>query len=256
MNGFNMKVDLRGERVALTGAAGGIGEKISHIFAENGATLLLIDRDDTVEDLTSDLLMVSGNNVYSMVIDISISGAALEVAEYCERVMGGCEVLINNAAIGYVVSLSEMTPEQWENTMRVNLESPFLMAQAFANTCMIPAKYGKIINIASQAGIVALSDQSAYCVSKAGLMSLTRSIALEWGKYGIVANCIVPTVIETAPALNAWAGEKGIKHKAEIPIGRFGRPEEVAMACMFLASNASDMMSGSNLVLDGGYTIR
>ena len=165
-------------------------------------------------------------------------------------------MLINNAATGFVASLCEMTAEQWETTMRVNLEMPFLMAQAFANLCMIPANYGKIINVASQAGVVAIERQSAYCVSKAGLMSLTRSMALEWGRCGITANAIAPTVVETEAALRTWAGEAGRKHRAEIPVGRFARPEEVAAACLFLASDASNMMSGSNLMLDGGFTIR
>lgn len=130
------------------------------------------------------------------------------------------------------------------------------MTQSFGVGLMIPAGYGRIINIASQAGIVALDDQANYCVAKAALMALTRSTAYEWGRYGITCNAVAPTVIETDFSMGYWCGERAHRHIEQIPVGRFGKPKEVAAACLYLASGAAGLISGTNLMLDGGYTIR
>ena len=252
----DIKVNLKNTRVIVTGAAGGIGRRIADVFARNGATLLLIDRDERVEDVVTNVMATHSVKAYAMVADLTEEEITKEAARHSLRVMGGCDVLINNAATGYVADLVTMTAEQWNRTMMVNVQCPFLLAQAVANECMIPAGHGRIINMASQAGIVAIQGQSAYCASKAAVMSLTRSMALEWGRYGITANCIAPTVVETEAALKSWAGEAGEKHRKAIPVGRFAKPEEVAEACLFLASSAAAMISGSAVMMDGGFTIQ
>lgn len=252
----NLQVDLRNTRVIVTGAAGGIGRRIADVFAHNGATLFLLDQDERVEDVVTSVMAAHSVKAYAMVADLMEEGIAYEVARHSLSVMGGCDVLINNAATGYVVDLVAMTAEQWQRTMMVNVQCPFLLAQAIANECMIPAGYGRIINMASQAGIVAIEGQSAYCASKAAVMSLTRSMAVEWGRYGINANCIAPTVVETEAALKSWAGEAGEKHRRAIPVGRFAKPEEVADVCLFLASSAAAMISGATVMMDGGFTIQ
>jgi 2-deoxy-D-gluconate 3-dehydrogenase len=121
---------------------------------------------------------------------------------------------------------------------------------------MIKQRYGKIINIASKAGLVALPKHAAYMASKAGLIGVTKILALEWAGYNINVNAIAPTVILTELGKKAWAGEVGEAMKKKIPVGRFGYPEEVAAAALFLASDASNLITGETLVIDGGYTIQ
>jgi NAD(P)-dependent dehydrogenase (short-subunit alcohol dehydrogenase family) len=121
---------------------------------------------------------------------------------------------------------------------------------------MIEAGGGKIINMASQAGLVALDNHVAYCASKAGVISVTKNLAFEWGQYNINVNSISPTVILTELGKKAWAGEVGEAMKKLIPAGRFGYPEEVAAVALFLASDAANLITGENIVIDGGYTIK
>jgi NAD(P)-dependent dehydrogenase (short-subunit alcohol dehydrogenase family) len=120
---------------------------------------------------------------------------------------------------------------------------------------MLAAGKGKIVNIASQAGTVAIPEHVAYCASKFAVRGLTRVLAQEWGGRGINANTLSPTVVLTELGKKAWAGPKGDAHKAQIPKGRFALPEEVAAAAVFLASSASDMVNGADLLVDGGFTI-
>jgi NAD(P)-dependent dehydrogenase (short-subunit alcohol dehydrogenase family) len=115
---------------------------------------------------------------------------------------------------------------------------------------------GKIINLASQAAIIALDNHVAYCASKAGILAMTKVLAYEWAQFDIKVNAISPTVILTELGEKAWSGEKGEKAKKEIPLGRFGYPEEVAAIALFLASDATNLMTGENIVIDGGNTIK
>jgi len=121
---------------------------------------------------------------------------------------------------------------------------------------MLKVGKGKIINLASQAASVALTDHVAYCASKFGVLGVTKVLASEWGGRGINVNSVSPTVVLTELGKKAWAGEKGDAHKAQIPVGRFAEPEEVAAAVIFLASDGADMVNGADLVVDGGFTIR
>ena len=115
---------------------------------------------------------------------------------------------------------------------------------------------GRIVNIASKAGVIGIPEHAAYGSSKAGLIGLTQVLALEWARHGITLNAISPTVVETPMALVGWSGEKGVRARAEIPVGRFARPAEVAAAALYLASDAAAIVTGANLMLDGGYTVR
>jgi NAD(P)-dependent dehydrogenase (short-subunit alcohol dehydrogenase family) len=162
---------------------------------------------------------------------------------------------VNNAGVAYLDDAENLSEEYWDKTMAVNLKAPFLLAQAVGRV-MIQKKRGKIINIASQAGVIALDKHVAYCASKAGLIGMAKVLALEWAEFGINVNAIAPTVILTELGKKAWAGEVGEAMKKKIPLRRFGYPEEVAAAALYLASPASDLVTGETLVIDGGYTIQ
>lgn len=246
--------DMGGKVLALTGAAGGIGSAIALLFAQNGANLFLMDQADLTP--LAEKCHAAGAEVHCHQADLASPGVPEAAAEACKKAFGKADVLINNAAVGAGGSILNTTEDDWDLTMRVNLRLPFLLSKAFAAAMMIPAKGGVVLNMASQAGVVALDDQAAYCVSKAGLMALTRTMAYEWGKYGIRAAALAPTVVETPFALGYWKGEVAARHKAQIPVGRFGQPWEVAQACLYLASDAAGLVSGTSLMLEGGYTIR
>jgi NAD(P)-dependent dehydrogenase (short-subunit alcohol dehydrogenase family) len=138
--------------------------------------------------------------------------------------------------------------------MTVNLTAVFLLSKAVGRH-FLDQGHGKIINIASQAAVVALANHLAYCTSKYGLIGLTQVLALEWGPRGVQVNAVSPTVVLTEMGKEGWAGEPGEAMKREIPLRRFAMPEEVAAATLFLASDGADMITGADMIVDGGYTI-
>src|SRR5690606_3295055 len=133
--------------------------------------------------------------------------------------------------------------------------APYLFARACA-PAMLETGWGRIITISSQAAVIGIDEHVAYSASKAGLLGMTNCLALEWGPRGVTANCLSPTVVEAGLAKVGWAGEKGERARAEIPTRRFAQPKEIALASVFLASDAAAMINGANLIIDGGFTIR
>lgn len=248
---FATAFDLTGKVVVVTGAAGGIGQAMVRAFVERGARIALVDRSPHVAAMAEEL----GAPHRAWTFDISDAGAIESFAAECEAHFGRIDVLINNAGIGILAPAEELAVEAWDMTMSVNLRAPYLFARACA-PAMFRAGWGRVVTIASQAGIVGIAEHVAYSASKAGLLGMTNCLALEWGPRGITANCISPTVVETELAKVGWSGEKGVRAKQEIPTRRFAQPDEIALAAVFLASDAAQMINGANLVVDGGYTIR
>jgi 2-deoxy-D-gluconate 3-dehydrogenase len=142
----------------------------------------------------------------------------------------------------------------WDATFGVNIRAAFMFSQAVGRH-MIERRYGRIVSLASQAALVALEGHIAYTASKAGVIAMSKVLALEWGPHGITSNTISPTVINTAMGREVWAGAKGDAFRAKIPVGRFGEVEEIAHAVLYLVSGAAGLINGENLVVDGGYTI-
>ena len=246
---FDRAFSLQGQVALITGAATGIGKAIATLFAERGATLALVDRSDAVRETARAL----GTQHLALVADVADEAATVAtVARTLER-LGRIDILVNNAGIGPLARAEETSAELWDTTMAVNLRGSFLYARE-AGKAMITRGYGRIINLASQAALVALDRHLAYCASKAGVLGMTRVLAMEWGRYGITVNAISPTVTETELGRSGWAGEVGVAFRKKIPTGRFAQPEEIALAALYLASGAAGMINGENLVVDGGYT--
>ena len=241
--------DLSGLTALVTGAAGGIGVAMAEGFAKAGARLALVDVKDA-----SALAARLGPQHRAHVLDLEDPAA---IARTVGRIGAetGIDILVNNAGYGVVFPAEKADVEVWDRTLAVNLRAPWLMAAA-ALPFLRASGRGRIINISSQAGIVAIAEHAAYGASKAGLINLTRVMAVEWARYGITANAIAPTVVETPMAVVGWAGEKGDRHRAEIPVGRFAQPSEIAAAALYLASAEAAIVNGATLVADGGFTIR
>jgi len=246
--------DLTDKTALVTGAAQGIGKAIALLFASKGADLVLVDLKEGVKDLAEEIAKL-GRRVLPIVADLTDFSSLPGVVKKAMDAFSKIDILVNNAGVAILDDAENLSEEAWDKTMDINLKAPFLLSQLVGRE-MIKRKSGKIINIASQAGIVALDRHVAYCTSKAGLIAMTKVLALEWGEFGINVNAIAPTVVLTELGRRAWAGEVGEAMKQKIPLRRFALPEEIAAAALFLASNASDMITGTTLVVDGGYTIQ
>jgi 2-deoxy-D-gluconate 3-dehydrogenase len=246
-----VNIDFSGRVVLVTGAARGIGAAIASAFAASGAGVAIADIDaDGARTMAASLPDAIG-----LAMDVRETDQIEAAVDAVIARWGRLDVLVNNAGIVLLAPAEEVTDDEWDATMAVNLKAPFLMARAaFQPLCHSGA--GRIVNLASQAAGVALDRHLAYCTSKAGILGLTRVLAAEWAKHGITVNAISPTVVETELGRRAWAGEVGAVMKRKIPTGRFAQPEEIAMAALYLASGAAGMITGENLIIDGGYTIQ
>ncbi len=244
--------DFTGKAALVTGGAAGIGAAIAHALAAHGAKVAVVDLSPAGADTAGAL---PGGDHCAHVADITAPGEAARAVAAATGAFGRLDILVNNAGTVRLERAEAVTDEDWDLTMAINLRAPFLMARA-AFPALRSAGAGRIVNLASQAAFVALDRHLAYCTSKAGLLGATRVLALEWAAYGITVNAISPTVVETELGRKAWAGEVGEAMKRKIPVGRFAQPEEIAHAALFLASEAAGMITGANLIVDGGYTIQ
>jgi NAD(P)-dependent dehydrogenase (short-subunit alcohol dehydrogenase family) len=242
---------VSGKIALITGAAGGIGRALCSCFAENGAKLALLDKSDEVHAVAAGLGVRHKAWVGDVADASTIQRVVAEIADHFGRI----DILVNNAGIGIVAPAEALSTSDWDLTLTVNLRAPYLLAREVSQY-LIAARYGRIVTIASQAAVIGIEGHVAYSASKAGLLGMTNCLAVEWGPKGITANCISPTVVDTELAKVGWAGEKGERARAEIPTRRFAKPEEIALAALYLASDAAAMINGANLLVDGGYTAR
>lgn len=246
---FTAAYDLTGQVALLTGASGGIGTAVAELFAERGCRLVLVDRNPAGAALAARL----GPQHIHLTADASDEASVCAAVAQAIAQTGRIDILVNNAGIALLAKAEDTTAAQWDQVMDINLRGCFLYAREVGRHMLVRG-YGRIVNMASQAATVGLEQHLAYCTSKAGLLGMTRVLALEWSAHGITTNAISPTVVETELGRKAWAGEAGVAFKKKIPTGRFAQPEEVAQATLYLASGAAGMLSGMNLALDGGYT--
>lgn len=244
--------DFAGKAALVTGGAAGIGAAIAEALAARGARVALVDLSPATPEAARAL---PGGGHVAHVADITRPGEAGRAVAEAMGALGRLDILVNSAGIVRLAEAEAVSDEDWDLTMAINLRAPFLMARA-AFPALSAAGAGRVINLASQAAFVALDRHLAYCTSKAGLLGMTKVLALEWAPHGITVNAISPTVVETELGRKAWAGEVGEAMKRKIPVGRFAQPEEIALAALFLAGTGAGMITGANLVVDGGYTIQ
>jgi NAD(P)-dependent dehydrogenase (short-subunit alcohol dehydrogenase family) len=240
--------DLSELTALITGAGGGIGTAMAEAFAAAGARLALVDIADCGE-LADRLAGDHRSYTLDLLDPDAIAATVARIGQDC-----GVDILINNAGLGMVARAEEQSLAGWERTHAINLRAPWLTAVA-ALPFLKRSGRGRVVNIASQAAIIAIAEHAAYGSSKAGLIGLTKVLALEWARYGITVNAISPTVVETPMALVGWSGEKGDRMRADIPVGRFARPGEIAAAALYLSSQEAGIINGENLIADGGFSI-
>lgn len=248
------RFELAGRRALVTGASKGIGLETCKVLADAGADIAAVGRDQAGLAEAKAAVEAKGRRCVAITADMATPEGPVEAAKQALAAFGTIDILVNNAGIALIDTLMDAKVEDWDATMAVNLRAPFLLARALVPQ-MIAQNWGKIINVSSQAGVIGLDGHGAYCASKGGLNMLTKVMTVEWAKHNIQINTVCPTVILTPMGEQVWGQpEKGDPMKAKIPGGRFGKPMEVADAILFLASPASGMICGHDLLIDGGYT--
>jgi NAD(P)-dependent dehydrogenase (short-subunit alcohol dehydrogenase family) len=249
---IDLNFPLDGKVALVTGGASGIGAAIAAAFAAKGARVAVLDINADIARAKAEEL---GGSAKPFACDVSDPASVEKAVADVVESFGGIDIAVNSAGIVALAPAEDLTLAQWDKTIDINLKGSFLITQAVGRRMIAAGKGGKIVNLASQAGTVAIEEHVAYCASKFGVIGMSKTFAAEWGKHGITVNTISPTIVLTELGKKAWAGEKGEAAKKRIPAGRFAFPEEIAAAAVFLASPGADMINGADLLVDGGYTI-
>ena len=252
--GWQDRFSLSGRKALVTGASKGIGAEICAVFAEAGADIVALGRDKADLAATAEAVRGHGRRCLPLVAEME---SPTEPVQACEKALadwGTIDILVNSAGIASVGPAVDFATADWDRTMAVNLRAPFLTARTLA-PAMIAQRWGKIIMISSQTGVIALDDHAAYATSKGGLNALTKSLCAEWARHNVQVNAICPTVVMTPMGRKVWgAPEKGDPFRNATPARRFAEPTEVADAALYLASDASAMVNGALLMVEGGFT--
>jgi 3-oxoacyl-[acyl-carrier protein] reductase len=245
---------LEGKVVLVTGASKGIGEAVSLGLAREGADLVLVSRSIKEDsDLVREVKKM-GRRVLVKQVDVGDIDQVTAMVDHAVEVFGRVDALFNNAGISKPAILWKMTPEQWEDVIRINLTGPFYCMQAVAKP-MMEQKSGSIINVTSSAGLLGTIGQVNYTAAKGGIHALTKSAAKELARFGIRVNTIAPMAETEMTQTIAHDPKFMEKYLQRIPLGRFGKPEEIAPAVVFLASDESSYITGQTICIDGGMVM-
>jgi NAD(P)-dependent dehydrogenase (short-subunit alcohol dehydrogenase family) len=256
MNDFP-RFDVEGQVALVTGAARGLGRAISLALAHAGANVALGLRDvNTGGDLVKQIESL-GRRALPLQMDVTHLDQIRRAVDDAVAHFGRLDILVNNAGLAPENLAENVREEDFDLTLAVNLKGTFFTSQA-AGRVMIRQNYGRIINLGSQAGFIALPTESIYCMTKAGISHLTKCLAVEWGKYNITVNTVAPTFIHTPGTEEVLANPE---FRADVieriaALHRIGHPMEVAGAVVFLASPAASLITGETILIDGGWTAR
>ncbi|HEX2033052.1 MAG TPA: glucose 1-dehydrogenase [Chloroflexota bacterium] len=251
---------LSGKNALITGAGSGIGEAIAVRFAAEGARVAVADLDVAGGERTVGQITAAGGEAFFVPVDVSQAAAVQRMVELTVERFGRLDILCNNAGIGVAAVCHETSEADWDRTMAVDLKGVFLGCK-FAIPQMLAQGGGVICNTSSVAGQVGVLNRAAYCAAKAGVLGLTKSIAIDYAERGIRCNALLPGTVDSP-----WIG-KILSQQADPaaqrrlmegrqPVGRMGRPEEIAAAALFLCEDDATFVTGTGLVIDGGLTAR
>jgi NAD(P)-dependent dehydrogenase (short-subunit alcohol dehydrogenase family) len=247
-------VKVEGKIALITGAARGIGRACVLALAEAGADIAVGLRDENSDSGLIKEIEAMGRKALPLQMDVSNMKEIFSAFEKIKDHFGRLDILVNNAGIAPENFIENVTEKDFDYTLAVNLKGTFFVSQA-AGKLMIEQKFGRIINLSSQAGFIALPTESVYCMTKAGIAHLTKCFAVEWAKYNINVNAVAPTFIYTPGTEEYLANEASKKYVlSKIVLGKIGEPKDVANAVLFLASPAASLITGTTLMIDGGWT--
>ena len=244
------------DKVALiTGGGRGIGEATALRFSEEGAKVVINDVDMENANKVAEKIKANGGDVLVLKADVSDKNEVEGMIEQVQEHFGRLDVLVNNAGINIPQDSVDVTVEAWDQIIDINLKASFFMAQAVGRVMIRQGHGGRIINMSSQTGSVALIKRAGYCASKAGLNLVTKVLALEWASHGILVNAVAPTFIETELSKGYLADPEFREYAlAKNLLKRIGTPEDVLGAVLYLASPASSLVTGHILMVDAGWS--
>ncbi|HET6214106.1 MAG TPA: glucose 1-dehydrogenase [Micromonosporaceae bacterium] len=251
------RFDLEGRTALVTGAARGLGHAIALALAHAGADVALGLRDPATGAELAGAIERMGRRAIRLPMDVRDLSQVRAAVSDTVATLGRLDILVNNAGLGPANPAELVTEEDFDLTVEVNLKGLFFASQA-AGRVMIQQGYGRIVNLSSQAGFVALPTESVYCLTKAAIAHLTKCLAVEWGTHGITVNAVAPTFIRT-PGTEPDLADPAFRADVEERIAglhRIGEPVDVAGAVVFLASPAASLITGTTLLVDGGWTAR
>jgi NAD(P)-dependent dehydrogenase (short-subunit alcohol dehydrogenase family) len=244
------------DRVALvTGASSGIGARFAEVLAENGAAVVLVARRADRLAGVEARIVAAGGRAISVTADVRDRAAMVRTFDAAESAFGPVDILINNAGVAHADRVLELTEEEWRRVLGTNLDAALYWSQEVARRLTAAGSGGAILNVASVLGLRVAKGVAAYAVAKAGLIQLTRALALELAGRGIRVNAVAPGWIVTDLNREFLASEKGIELKKRIPLGRFGTESDLDGALLLLVSDAGRFMTGTTIVVDGGHVV-
>ena len=248
------RFSLAGRKAMVTGASKGIGAEIARVFADAGADIVATGRNEAELAETAAAVEALGRKCLVLPADLADPAATRAVGEAALTAWGTIDILVNNAGIARLAPALDITLDAWNETLAVNLTAPFLLSQVLAPG-MVAQGWGKIVMISSQSGVITFPEHAAYCASKGGLNMLTKALMCELAQHNVQVNAICPTIVMTEMGQQVWGPEeKGGPMRRATPLRRFGEPIEIADAALYLASNASALVNGEIMMIEGGYS--
>jgi NAD(P)-dependent dehydrogenase (short-subunit alcohol dehydrogenase family) len=246
---------LDGRRALVTGGGRGLGRVIAQALAEAGADVAVAGRTpDVCQEAAREIAAATGRRALAFAADVTQAAEVERLVREVEDGLGGIDILVNNAGVNIRGAAEELQEHDWDVVLGTNLKAPFLCAKA-VGASMCARGWGRVINLGSILSVIALAGRAPYASSKAGVLGLTRVLALEWAKSGVTVNAICPGPFATD--MNRQLLTDPVKYQAfveKIPLGRWGELHEIAGVAVFLASDAASFVTGSALFVDGGWT--
>jgi len=258
---MSYNIDLSGRVAFITGASGGLGAQFARTLSKSGAAVVLAARRvDRLKDLRAEIES-EGGDAHVVQLDVNNHDSIKAAVAHAETEMGTIDILINNSGVSTTQKLVDVSPDDFDYVFNTNTKGAFFVAQEVAKRMIArsrgaaPGTFtgGRIVNVASMAGLKVLSQIGVYCMSKAAVVHMTRAMAVEWGKFGINTNALCPGYVDTEINHHHWQTEAGQKLMAMLPRKRVGQPQDLNSALMMLVANESHFINGAILSADDGF---
>jgi NAD(P)-dependent dehydrogenase (short-subunit alcohol dehydrogenase family) len=260
---MSYNIDLSGRVALVTGASSGLGEQFARVLARAGAGVVLAARRiERLKTLRAEL-EAEGGDAHVVALDVTDTDSIKAAVAHAETEMGTIDILVNNSGVGSTQRLVDVTPQDYDEVMAVNTRGAFFVAQEVGKRMIArskgeaPGTYtgGRIVNIASMAGLRVSPQIGVYCISKAAVVHMTRAMALEWGRFGINVNALCPGYIDTEINHHVWQTEAGVRMVQAMPRKRVGKPEDLDAVLLMLCANQSGFINGAVITADDGQSI-